>query len=133
VLNLEGKLRIQFASFFVLTREDALTTADLQSANKTHVGDLHEDALAGAEIGDEDGLDDVENDTEFSSNPKTTTVSFVHASISDFFRDPKQGKVSAGGEAPTVGVAVSEAALVSRKLVWMSWLTTRCLEGWNWQ
>lgn len=35
VLNLEGKLLIQFANVFTLTREDTLTTADLQAQRKS--------------------------------------------------------------------------------------------------
>lgn len=116
VLNLEGKLRVQFASFFVLTREDALTTADLQSLRRAPNEEVEEDARAGAELNEDDGLDDVDNETEFSSNPTTTSVSFVHASISDFFRDPKQGKVSAGEDAPAIGVAMPEAALSVTKI-----------------
>ncbi|SMY23467.1 unnamed protein product [Zymoseptoria tritici ST99CH_1A5] len=111
VLNPEGKLRIQFASIFALTREDTMTTADLQSQRNFHTGEEDEDATAGANVDEEDGLDDVENDTEFSSNPATTSVGFVHASISDFFKDRKQGNINAGVDAPAIGVHVEEAAL----------------------
>lgn len=109
VIYLEGKLRKQFASFFVLTRDDSLTTADLQAPKKILVDD-EDEAAAGADV--EDGLDDVENETDFDSNPATTTVAFSHASISDFFRDPKQGKVTDTGEDhPAVGVDMGLAQL----------------------
>ncbi|SMR50761.1 unnamed protein product [Zymoseptoria tritici ST99CH_1E4] len=94
VLNLEGK----FAS-----------------SKKIHTGEEDEDAIAGANVDEEDGLDDVENDTEFSSNPATTSVGFVHPSISDFFKDRKQGKINAGVDAPAIGVHVEEAALSTTK------------------
>ena len=106
LLYLEGKLRKQFASFFTLTREDNLTTADLQ-APKSKLAD-DEDTEAGIEA--DEGLDDVENETDFKSNLSSTTLSFSHASISDFFRDPKQGKVIAsGGDHPPIGVDLTEA------------------------
>lgn len=57
----------------------------------------------------------MENDTEFSSNPATTSVGFVHPSISDFFKDRKQGKINAGVDAPAIGVHVEEAALSTTK------------------
>ena len=73
--------------------------------------DTDDDAIAGADAADE-GLDDVENETNFDSNPSTTTLSFAHASISDFFRDPKQGTVTATDEEyPAVGFNVQEAHL----------------------
>ena len=107
VIYLEGKLRKQFASFFTLTREDYLTTADLQ-ASKALILD-EEDTEAGA-AEEEGGEDDVDNETDFESNLKTTTVSFSHASISDFLRDPKEGKITASGEDhPAVGVDSAEA------------------------
>jgi len=113
VLNLEGRLRTQYASFFTLTRDDTLTTADLQAAKRPLVYD-EEDAEAGAEI--DDGVDDVENATVFDSNSSTTQVAFSHASISDFFRDAKQGKVSAGAEYPAIGVNLFEAQVKIAKL-----------------
>lgn len=108
VLFLEGKLRKQYASFFTLTREDSLSTADL-FLRRT---ELDEDKDADAQTGTElvEGLDDVENETDFSSNPSTTTVAFSHSSISDFFRDPKEGKVTAvGADCPPVGVHLGQA------------------------
>jgi tetratricopeptide (TPR) repeat protein len=101
VLFLEGKLRRQFASFFVLRREDHLSTADLQ-------GDVPKTELASDDVGVED-LDNVENETYFESNPHTTTVAFCHASIGDFFREVNNGKVSAGPEEPAIGVNIVEA------------------------
>lgn len=108
VIYLEGKLRKQFASFFTLTREDNLTTADLLGPRKAIIDDEDEDASTGAEPNE--GLEDVENETDFESNPNTTTVSFSHASISDFFRVVDQGKVQAhGGDFPHIGVSLKEA------------------------
>ncbi|KXL42795.1 MAG: hypothetical protein FE78DRAFT_34124 [Acidomyces sp. 'richmondensis'] len=113
VLNLEGKFRKQYANFFTLTRNDTLTTADLQAAKRPFV-DGSEDTVADEEI--EDGLDDVENETIFDSNPSTTQVTFVHASISDFFRDPKQGKISAGACYPAIGVYLYEGQVKLAKV-----------------
>ncbi|KAH8695196.1 NACHT and TPR domain protein [Talaromyces proteolyticus] len=109
MIYLEGALRRQFASFFSLDREDTLTTAELQSMS-THVNPFDisddEDNSRGA---DEEAFDDVENFTDFDSNKQTTTVTFCHASIGDFFRDETEGKVLAkDGHAP-VGVNYYEA------------------------
>lgn len=100
VLLLEAKLRRQFAFFFILTREDGLCTADLEA----------EKAMPAFDGGtDEEGLDDVENDTEFSSNPLTTHVVFCHASIGDFFRDNSEGKARSGHADPQIGVNIVES------------------------
>ncbi|KAK4548205.1 hypothetical protein LTR36_010074 [Oleoguttula mirabilis] len=112
IIYLEGKLRKQFASFFTLTRDDCLTTADLQAPKRVldDRDELDEDTAAGAEAGD--GLNDVENETDFDSNPAKTTVTFSHASISDFFRDPKHGKVVCkGDDHPAVGVDLASARI----------------------
>ena len=104
VFFLEGKLRKQFASFFTLIRQDGLSTADLQNdVSATYLGEIP-DALDEGE-----GLDDVENETDFDSDPLTTDVVFCHASIGDFFRDEAEGKVAVGNEGPAVGVNIVEA------------------------
>lgn len=77
--------------------------------------DDDDDAGAGADASEE-GLDDIDNETNFDSNPSTTMLSFAHSSISDFFRDPKQGKVTAtDGEHPSVGFSLEEAHLTMAK------------------
>ncbi|KAI9763739.1 MAG: hypothetical protein M1840_009136 [Geoglossum simile] len=101
---LEGMLRKQYASFFSLIREDGLSTADLQNFRGILVG-----SDSGEEEEAEEGYDDIENATDFHSNPSTTEVTLSHASIGDFFRDPTQGKVSAGDNYPTIGVNFNEA------------------------
>ncbi|KAH8425286.1 uncharacterized protein LDX57_003044 [Aspergillus melleus] len=108
VFNLENMLRKQYASFFTLVREDGLTTADLQ-------GDGSSLYKAESESIDDDGLEDVENETDFDSSPTTTNVIFCHASIGDFFRDPSQGKVSAGEGCTPLGVHIVEARVHTLK------------------
>ena len=109
LLDLEGNLRKAYASLFTLSRDDGLTTAELLSPKRSY-DDEDEDAVAGADEGD--GEDDLDFPSQFDSNPKTTTISFSHASISDFFRDPKQGKVKAAGEdCPEIGVNLEEAQI----------------------
>ena len=104
VFFLEGKLRKQFASFFTLTRLDGLSTADLQNdVPATYLGETKD------EIDEGQGLDDVENETDFDSDPLTTNVIFCHASIGDFFRDEAEGKVSVANEGSAVGVNIVEA------------------------
>ena len=113
LIDLEGNLRKNYASLFTLSREDGLTTAELLAPKRAYDEEGEEeegDAVAGADDGD--GEDDLDFPSQFDSNPKTTTVSFSHASISDFFRDPKQGKVRAtGDDCPEVGVNLVEAQI----------------------
>jgi tetratricopeptide (TPR) repeat protein len=106
LIDLEGNLRKNYASLFTLSRDDGLTTAELLAPKRAY--DDEEDTVAGAD--EVEGEDDLDFPSQFDSNPKTTTVSFSHASISDFFRDPKQGKVRAtGDDCPEVGVNLEEA------------------------
>ena len=112
VLFLEGRLRKQFSSFFTLSREDGLTSAHLQTPRTAL--ENYEDAEAGAEPAE--GLDDIENEMDFQSNPRTTTVSFSHASISDFFRDSTQGKVTAGSGSNPIDVDLLNRSYESRSL-----------------
>lgn len=109
LMDLEGNLRRNYASLFTLSRDDGLTTAELLAPKRAY-DDEDEETVAGAD--ESDGEDDLDFPSQFDSNPKTTTVSFSHASISDFFRDPKQGKVKAkDDECPEVGVNLAEAQI----------------------
>lgn len=101
MIDLEGALRRQWASFFSLDREDGLTTADLENGS------------AGLEAfnwsADEEEQGDYGTTEEdylmaFSSKMDTTTVNFCHASIGDFLRDESEGKVSATEAHIGVGV-----------------------------
>ena len=101
----EGALRKQFASFFILNREDGLTTAELQNPHR-YKGDSDDEEEEG-EKGEV--FEDVESATDFDSNKETTEVTFCHASIGDFFRDETQGKVSAGDGHIPIGVDYHDA------------------------
>lgn len=107
MIYLEEALRKQFASFFSLTREDGLSTAELQMVSQT--SDEADDKVE--QTGPEEGFDDNENPTDFDSNPTTTEVTFCHASIGDFLRDESQGKVSADDDHPAIGVDFNEAKI----------------------
>ncbi|KAJ6009081.1 hypothetical protein N7522_004097 [Penicillium canescens] len=101
MIDLEGALRRQWASFFSLDREDGLTTAELEN------GSAHLDVFDWK--ADEDRQDvykssDEDYFMEFNSKKDTTTVTFCHASIVDFFRDELEGKVSAARGHIGVGV-----------------------------
>jgi hypothetical protein len=102
---LEGTLRIQFASFFSLIREDGLTTADLQriGAPQNSFETVSDDEIPTT------GFDDVENDTSFDSDPATTEVTFCHASIGDFFRNDPTIHAVAGEDCPAIGLNYHEA------------------------
>ncbi|PWY86019.1 hypothetical protein BO70DRAFT_423185 [Aspergillus heteromorphus CBS 117.55] len=108
ILNLESMLRLQFASFLTLVRDDGLTTSDLEAeAASSPVGS--DDAL------DEDA-DDLRLEGDFNSNPKTTEVVFCHASIGDFFRDENESKCSAGEACFPIGVDIVEARISTLKI-----------------
>jgi tetratricopeptide (TPR) repeat protein len=99
----EGSLRVQFASIFLLTREDGLSTADLRRRNNSMgYGDFEEPSEYELE------KDEEPSNNDFDSDPKTTTVSFSHASLGEFFRS-QEDKVSAGPSSPYIGVNYHEA------------------------
>lgn len=86
---LERTLRVQFASIFMLAREDGLTTAELQRVT----------------------ADAVDDETIFDSHPATTTVSFCHASIGDFFRNESEVKGVSAENCPAIGLDYHEAQI----------------------
>lgn len=103
ILSLKGKLRNRFASFFVLSRKERLSSANLEAENP-------EKGLASDENGEGD-LDDAEDETSHESNLQSTTVAFCHASIGEFFRATSSGKVSSGPEHHAIGVDIVEAKI----------------------
>ncbi|RHZ57984.1 NACHT and TPR domain protein [Aspergillus thermomutatus] len=108
MIYLEGALRKQFAAFFNLDREDGLTTTELQTlADRAYESD--DEDVPKDESDDQDAFEDVENMIDFDSNKKSTTVTFSHASLGDFFRDPNEGKVSAAEDKLPVGVIYNDA------------------------
>ena len=110
LIDLEGNLRKNYSSLFTPVRDDGLTSAELLAPKRACDDDEDEETVTGADDGD--GEDDLDFPSQFDSNPETTTVNFSHASISDFFRDPKQGKVRAtGDDCSEVGVNLPEAQI----------------------
>ncbi|KAJ5512736.1 Tetratricopeptide-like helical [Penicillium fimorum] len=104
---LEGSLRVQFASIFLLTREDGLSTTDLKRRiNYADYSDFEEPPECDLEENEDLNLND-----DFNSDHKTTTVSFCHASLGEFFRS-QESKVSAGPNAPYIGVNYHEARVL---------------------
>ncbi|KAI9750761.1 MAG: 4-aminobutyrate transaminase [Chaenotheca gracillima] len=91
ILSLESRLRTQFASLFVITREDGLSTADLFG------DDVMKNTI------------DIKQEMELRPAFQTTHVTFCHASVGDFLRDENQGKVSAQDGHPAVGVDIIQA------------------------
>lgn len=85
--DLEELLRLKFASFFILEREDKRTTEDLQHlARPTHTDKKvpTEEENAQDEDQDESISDDLGLSYSFESDFKATTVKFSHASIRDY-------------------------------------------------
>lgn len=81
--DLEEKLRLKFASFFILEREDKLTTEGLQHlARHTHTDETLPTEEENVEDQDLDG--DLDPTESFESNLETTSVKFSHASIRDY-------------------------------------------------
>jgi tetratricopeptide (TPR) repeat protein len=107
MIDLEGAVRRQWASFFTLHREDGLTTAELEN------GSAHLHAPGWSADEEKQGADDISEDMDyfmgFNSKKDTTTVAFCHASIGDFLRDESEGKMSAEEGHIGVGVNYHEA------------------------
>ena len=106
LLSLEDSMRTQFAAFFSLTRQDGLTTADLQHISAQELRNLSDTEN---EEFEEQDLDVAAGATYYNSDPSTTEITFCHASVGDFFRDESEGPLSAGEGFPLVGVAFNEA------------------------
>ncbi|GKZ28408.1 hypothetical protein AbraIFM66950_005582 [Aspergillus brasiliensis] len=107
IIDIESLLRLQFASFLALVRDDGLTTSDLQA--KIDVSPLRNN-----DDHDEDA-DDFEFENDFNSNPETTQVMFCHASIGDFFRDETENRRSAGPDYVAIGVDIVESRVSTLK------------------
>ncbi|KAJ5639647.1 uncharacterized protein N7484_007509 [Penicillium longicatenatum] len=105
MIYLEGALRRQFESFFTLNRWDNLNTAELEIlAMKTSALEQPTGKSVRSSDGDlSDAFDAADDFIDFTSY-SDTTITFCHASIGDFFRDEKEGKVAAGRDFTPVGV-----------------------------
>ena len=91
--DLEERLRDQYSSFFILEREDKLTTESLQLSNQDirheimsheehsndQAGELHDVHQIVEDLEDEDCTS-----RPYDSDPKTTQLGFSHASIRDY-------------------------------------------------
>lgn len=81
--DLEELLRLKFASFFILEREDKLTTEGLQHrAQHTHADETLPTEEENVDDQDLDG--DLDPAESFESDLETTSVKFSHASIRDY-------------------------------------------------
>lgn len=105
---LEGSLRRQFASLFLLIREDGLTTADLQ---RTASIETSHDAN-GQHSKDEEAFGDLRSPFDFDSDPRTTRVTLNHASIGDFFRTEDEETICAVEGGPPIGVTYRAARML---------------------
>lgn len=104
-LGLEDALRTQYASLFVLNREDGLTTADLVSGERNGFNQPQYDRSV------ENSDASSEQEQEFNSNKFETKVVFCHASIGDYLRNPGYGKVAAGDDSTPVGVDIVQMSV----------------------
>ena len=112
LITLESMLRKTYASFFLLTREDGLSTTDLLNFNQNT--SAYEDDVSSED--DEPGFRDTQ--TLFESNPLTTEIAFCHASIGDFFRNRSQGKVQSA-DGPPIGVDIDDANFKTLRTIFM--------------
>lgn len=99
-LGLEDALRTQYASLFLLNREDGLTTADLVSGEGNGFTQPQDDGSV------ENSESSSEQEEESNYDDYITKVVFCHASIRDYLRNPGYGKVAAGDESTPVGVDI---------------------------
>ncbi|KAJ5193094.1 hypothetical protein N7449_009236 [Penicillium cf. viridicatum] len=104
-LGLEDALRTQYASLFVLNREDGLTTADLVSGERNGFTQPQDDRSV------ENSEASSEQEQEFNSNKFGTKVVFCHASIGDYLRNPGYGKVATGDDSTPVGVDIVQMSV----------------------
>lgn len=115
ITGLEERLRFEWGILLDVNRTDGLTTGDLE-------GDPNRLYKAMDIFKIEDGKsqefrDETEIETEFASDPKTTNVTFCHASIGDIFKygAQGQGQVSAGDGHPLIGINMAEATMQTLK------------------
>ncbi|RHZ66396.1 hypothetical protein CDV55_101215 [Aspergillus turcosus] len=121
IIDLETTLRTQYASLFLLHREDGLTTADLEAGD----GTLGSDKQPG-----------------FHSNARTTLVVFCHASIGDYLRNPEHPKVRSREDSVEIGVDIIRARVNALKICMraicgieyryeLSWIRDYALFAWS--
>ncbi|KAI9792037.1 MAG: hypothetical protein M1835_008091 [Candelina submexicana] len=89
MLDLEDRLRGQFASFFTLTREDAKTTEDLIRDTQKEFSfgqEPHSEKIVDHETKDEahESAGEMDKNEGFQSDFTTTVLQFSHASIRDY-------------------------------------------------
>lgn len=124
--NLEETLRTQFSSFFTLDREDGQTTADLyqrhndqnldsgpssRNASRPPAGSNSPGrSRSPAALSNSPDLF-YPSIIDFNSNKKTTTVTFFHASITEFLREDISTNVRAKTGGPAIGFDLAEARL----------------------
>ena len=119
--NLEETLRNQYSCFFLLTRDDGLTTADLYQRYTDQHPAQESSSRSNSRSPSSSRSPDRSQDSpdfygpplgvEFNSNKKTTTVMFYHASISEFLRDDISNGVKAKTGGPAIGFDLAEARL----------------------
>lgn len=117
--NLEETLRNQYSCFFLLTRDDGLTTADLYQRhadqNPSHDSPRSNSRSPSSSRSPDRGKDSSDFyeqpvGVDFNSNKTTTSVMFYHASISEFLRDEMStGVKSKSG--PAIGFDLGKARL----------------------
>ncbi|OBT90407.1 hypothetical protein VE02_00688 [Pseudogymnoascus sp. 03VT05] len=109
MIGLERSLRTQFASFFTLTRQDGLSTADLQKLQHgaETLGTDEDGKLCSQSASEDEDWDEAEDESD--SDPLTTEVTFSHASFGDFLHDENEGPVSGGQNTLPVGVDIRNA------------------------
>ncbi|SPO05535.1 uncharacterized protein DNG_08222 [Cephalotrichum gorgonifer] len=117
--NLEETIRNQYSCFFVLDRDDGLTTADIYQRHADQnpplpprKGSRSPSSSRSPDSGHE-GSDffGPPVGVEFNSNKKTTTIMFYHASITEFLRDEISNHVRSKLGGPAIGFDLAQARL----------------------
>lgn len=121
--NLEETIRNQYSCFFLVDRDDGLTTADLYQRHADQHPALDSSSSPRSNSRSPSGSRSPDRGTsspdffgppagvEFNSNKKTTTVMFFHASITEFLRDDISNGVRAKTGGPPIGFDLAEARL----------------------
>ena len=116
--DLEDRLRDQFSSFFILEREDKLTTESLQIPNQDIRHEImsleeHSNDQAGELHDVHKNVEDLEEEDyvsrPYDSDPKTTQLGFSHASIRDYLVQEGRAKTRKYPVDLGIGIDVNKA------------------------
>lgn len=127
IIDLEGQLRNRFASFFSVSREDGLSTNDLQKSLMRYFVDNENENVEGEAGRGDSSEDELDAEMEIQSDLLTTEVTLAHASIGDYLRDETEMKKTAVGidiNQSHVYITITLMSLISDQSLFEKWKET---------